>query len=424
MKKLLKSLVVSTLAWQLKRLYKKHQFKTIAVVGSIGKTSTKLAVARLLGNTMRVRYQDGNYNDIVTVPLIFFGQVEPSLTNPLAWLKVFIKNESEIKGMYPYDAVVVELGTDGPGQIVAFKRYIMADIAIVTALTPEHMENFNGLTAVAAEEMAIAQLAHKLLINTDLSPAEYLQEYSGAFLSYGIKNDATYRISDVAFTGNTSSFTVLKDRNALLHGQHASFSDPQLYSVLAAISVADLLQVKTTDITAGLDKIIPVSGRMQLLKGIKNTTIIDDSYNASPDASKAALDTIYRMPASQKIALLGNMNELGTFSEAAHIDVGNYCDPMQLQLVVTLGVDANKYLADAAEAKGCKVARAMSPQAAGQIIVEAAQEGAILLIKGSQNQVFAEEAIKQLLENSDDASKLVRQSPYWMQIKSQQFPLK
>lgn len=424
MKKLLKSLVVSMLAWQLKRLYKKHQFKTIAVVGSIGKTSTKLAVARLLGNTMRVRYQDGNYNDIVTVPLIFFGQVEPSLTNPLAWLKVFIKNESEIKGMYPYDAVVVELGTDGPGQIAAFKRYIMADIAIVTALTPEHMENFNGLTAVAAEEMAIAQLAHKLLINTDLSPAEYLQEYSGAFLSYGIKNDATYRISDVAFTGNTSSFTVLKDRNALLLGQHASFSDPQLYSVLAAISVADLLQVKTTDITAGLDKIIPVSGRMQLLKGIKNTTIIDDSYNASPDASKAALDTIYRMPASQKIALLGNMNELGTFSEAAHIDVGNYCDPMQLQLVVTLGVDANKYLADSAEAKGCKVVRAMSPQAAGQIIVEAAQEGAILLIKGSQNQVFAEEAIKQLLENSDDASKLVRQSPYWMQIKSQQFPLK
>lgn len=417
MKKALKSIVVSILSWQLKRLYKRHQFKTIAVVGSIGKTSTKLAIARVLESSFRVRYQDGNYNDIVTAPLVFFGQLEPSLTNPIAWIKVFLKNEAEIKSQYPYDIVVVELGTDSPGHIAEFKRYIKAEIAVVTALTPEHMENFAGLSAVAAEEMSVASYAQKLLINTDLCPLEFLQEYSGAFLSYAIEQDATYRLTDIKFTAESSQFAVLKDRQNLLNASHASFSEPQLYSLLAAAAVADLLGVKTEVLATGFDRIKPVTGRMQRLVGVKGSSIIDDTYNSSPDAVKAALNTLYRIQAPQKIALLGNMNELGTFSPSAHTEIGEYCDPLQVNLVVTVGTDANQYLAEAAEKRGCKVVRTNTPQEAGKVIDENLQEGALILAKGSQNGVYAEEAVKLLLADPSDASKLVRQSPNWLKIK-------
>src|SRR3990167_5428097 len=130
MKQYARSIVVWVLGIQVRRLRKKNDLTIVGVVGSIGKTSTKLAIAQTLGATRTVRYQTGNYNDIVSVPLVFFGLDLPSLLNPFAWLKVFIKTERVIGSDYPYEIVVVELGTDGPGQIAAFKRYLMLDIAV------------------------------------------------------------------------------------------------------------------------------------------------------------------------------------------------------------------------------------------------------------------------------------------------------
>lgn len=421
MKKIAKALIVAILGWQVRRLHKKRQFKIIAVVGSIGKTSTKMAIAQVLSEGKRVQYQQGNYNDIVSVPLIFFGHELPSLLNPIAWLKIFISNEKKIAGEYPYDYVVVELGTDGPGQIAAFKRYITADIAVVTAITPEHMENFAGLTAVAEEELAVATFSKRLLINVDLCPSDLTYTIEGSFLSYGITNDATYRMEDIAYSLAGSSYTLTKDRTPFLQGKHQSFSEPQLYSLTAAIAISDLLATPHELIIGGLTKVQPISGRMQLLNGAKYAKIIDDSYNASPDAVRAALKTLYQLPAPQKIALLGNMNELGTFSSVAHADVGKYCDPEHVDLVVTLGQDANTYLAEAAEKNGCKVVRTTSPYEAGKVIIEQLLEGGLVLVKGSQNGVFAEEAIKSLLADPADQSKLVRQSAYWLRVKKSQF---
>src|SRR5258708_17461591 len=143
----------------------KHHFKIIGVVGGIGKTSTKLAIAQSLGKTLRVRYQEGNYNDIVSVPLIFFGHPMPSLVNPFAWIKVFMDNAKQIRGEYPFDVVVVELGTDRPGQIAAFQKYLKLDYAVVTAIVPEHMEYFNDMQAVSSEELSVAGYSEKLIYN-------------------------------------------------------------------------------------------------------------------------------------------------------------------------------------------------------------------------------------------------------------------
>lgn len=420
MKNALKTTVVAILGWQLRRLRKRHNFKTIGVVGSIGKTSTKFAIAQVLKRQYRVRYQEGNYNDIVTVPLIFFGQPEPSLFNPFAWIKTIVNNEMQIHRPYPYDVVVAEIGTDQPGQIAAFKQYLRCDIVVVTALTMEHMENFRDLDHVAQEEMSVTRYADTVIANFDLCDEKHLHFAKKTVLGYG-KSAGQYRMKDIAFGKEQSSMLLVMNERHELYLQLDAVSLGELYSATAAASVADLLGVPGDKITAAVEKLQPVSGRMQRLAGIEDSLILDESYNASPAAVKSALDGLYMLQAQQKIALLGNMNELGQFSESVHREIGEYCDPDQLDLVVTLGPDANAFLAPAAEAQGCTVMQFTDPYTAGDYIKDQLKPGAIVLVKGSQNNVYAEEAIKPLLADPSDEVKLVRQSDAWLKKKKENF---
>ncbi len=422
MKKTFKKLVVALLARQVRALRKRHQFKIIGVAGSVGKTSTKLAIAQTLGQTLRVRYQNGNYNDIVSVPLVFFGEDMPSLMNPLAWIGILLRNSKQIRGIYPFDVVVVELGTDGPGQIAEFKKYLQLDIAVVTAIAPEHMEYFDSLEAVAQEELSVMQFAGRLFYNTDLLPEEARALLPPAAQSYGIeREDADYKLSNIFHSAAGLEGDVKHGGEIYLHIGREVIARAQLYSTLAAVVVSKDLGLKTSQITAGINMITPVSGRLRRLRGINNSVIIDDTYNASPDAVKAGLEMLYELEAPQKIAVLGNMNELGSMSAAAHKEIGELCDQSKLNLVVTLGPDANAYLAPAAEAKGCVVKAFTDPYTAGEYLQGKIEAGAFIFAKGSQNGVFAEEVIKKLLADPEDANKLVRQSSKWLKKKQAQF---
>ncbi|MDP2947649.1 MAG: cyanophycin synthetase, partial [Nanoarchaeota archaeon] len=146
----------------------------------------------------------------------------------------------------------------------------------------------------------------------------------------------------------------------------------------------------------------------------------DDTYNASPNAIKIALDTLYNFESPQKIAILGMMNELGDLSEEEHKKIGKYCNPKFLDLVVTVGKDANLFLAPAAKQNSCQVYEAKNSLDAGNFVKNKIKEGAVILAKGSQNGVFTEEALKPLLDSKSDFSKLVRQDKYWMEIKKKQ----
>jgi len=401
MKKLARNIIASLLGYQVRRLCSKNDVKVIGVVGSIGKTSTKLAIAQVLSKNLKVRYQEGNYNDLVTVPLVFFGEQLPSLFNPLAWSKLLARNQKQLKSKYPYDVVVVELGSDAPGQITQFKKFLKLEIAVVTAITPEHMQNFTSIDDVADEELSVKDYSSLLLINQDLTDGRFIKVLSDK-LTYGVRTKADYSYESLS----------LPRPNVSLAEQ---------YSSLAAAAVAVKLGLPQEDIATGLGDVKPYAGRMQRLKGINDSIIIDDSYNASPAAMKLALDELYGMKAPQKIALLGNMNELGDYAKQAHQEIGEYCDPKQLQVVVTLGPEANQYLAPAAQAKGCQVKSFDSPYNAGEYIKSVIKDKAVVLVKGSQNKVFAEEAIKSLLADKADESKLVRQSTDWLKIKQEAF---
>lgn len=419
MKQFAKAIIVRLLGWQVRRLRSRHKFTVIGVVGSIGKTSTKFAIAQLLSASRKVQYQQGNYNDIVSVPLVLFGHAMPSLFNPIAWSKIFLANEKIIAGSYDYEFVVLELGTDGPGQLQEFTQYLHCEIGIVTAIAPEHMEFFKTLDAVADEEFSVALYSDQLVYNRDLCK-DYVPETLIPSKSYGKDPKSDFKIVDAKFDKEGASFVITTEYTSL-RMQHRAISWAQVYSLTAAVSVGHELGLSNEEISKGVSAIRPVSGRMQLLQGVNGSTIIDETYNASPDAMKSALEALYTFPSPHKIALLGNMNELGEVSPALHREVGGACDPSKLALIVTLGPDANKYLAPAAEKRGCKVVRATTPYEAAEHIKPLMKPDTVLLAKGSQNGVFAEEAVKLLLGDPKDAGKLVRQSDDWISRKRKSF---
>ncbi|HVX24324.1 MAG TPA: Mur ligase family protein [Candidatus Saccharimonadales bacterium] len=411
-KKLGKDLLCRLLERQVRALRARHDFKLIAVAGSVGKTSTKLAIAELLGTQAAVRFQDGNYNDRLTVPLIFFGQPEPSIFNIPAWLKILWSNQRAIKQSYPYQFVVVELGPDGPGQMHAF-AYLQPDLTVLTAVAPEHMAFFKTLDAVAAEETKVFDYSQVMLVNHDDVAAEYLTDKT--YHSYGLDRQADYYLSDWQPHD-------LKNPQATLHLDNGKGVPVTLQTLgqqgakinLAAAAVAHELGFAEADIVKGLAAIKPAPGRMQILAGQHDSMIIDDTYNSSPLAAKAALDVLYTAQTKQRIAILGSMNELGEYSQTAHREVGAYCDPKKLELVVTIGREAGEYLAAAAEEQGCQVQRFDDALLAGDYVAGLLKTDAVVLAKGSQNDVFAEEAVKKLLANSQDAQRLVRQSSTWL----------
>lgn len=417
-KKLGRLIICAVLERQVVRLRKRHQFTVVAVVGSVGKTSTKASIARVLSASKRVLWQQGNYNDRVTVPLIFFDQPLPNLLNLPAWIMIWMQNERIIRSEFPYDAVVVELGVDGPGQMKDF-TYVHPEITVVTAITPEHMEYFGTVDAVAKEELSALRFSKKALINVDDTPEQYLKRRK--FVSYGFGDGPEYSIEKRTSKGLDGQKVTLRLGSKTLA---VSIPMPGLQGAkiaLAAAAVAHLLGESHDAIAQGLAQVEAFAGRMRLFEGIKGSTLIDDTYNASPIAAIAALDVLYETKAAQRIAILGSMNELGDYSPEAHREVADHCNAKKLDLVVTIGHDANTYLAPIAAEMGCNVHTFMSPYAAGKYVKKQLKKSAVVLAKGSQNGVFAEEALKQLLVNKEDASQMVRQSVSWLSIKRQQF---
>jgi UDP-N-acetylmuramoyl-tripeptide--D-alanyl-D-alanine ligase len=360
MKKIAKTILVKLLGWQLIRLLKSADVKVVAVAGSVGKTTTKHVIAQYLQTSARVQYQEGNYNVPLTVPLVFFNEQIPSLINPIAWLKLLYRNEQTIRDFYPYDIVVIELGIDQVGEMKQFAKYVTPDVAVLTSIAPEHMEFFKDLDEVAQEEIMIAEFSKKLIVGIDDIPDAY-KDLIPPSLTYGLLPGADYRMV------SKENKLAIKTPNVTVHTTTRFIGRHVQKALAAAIAVGDELELTISDMPKRLESIEPMPGRMQLLQGKNGSIIIDDTYNnVSQLPLMAALDVLYAYRANTRIAVLGNMNELGRFSKGAHEQVGAYCDPKKLSLVITIGPDSNKYLANAAKKAGCDVVSFDSPYEVGE----------------------------------------------------------
>lgn len=420
----MKIIIRRLLERKVQKYLKRHRPILILVSGSVGKTSTKQALATVLNEKYRVRAHDGNHNTQFSVPTAIMGVEYPEDPHSISQWRVALQAmELRINQEKDVDVIVQELGSDTPGDIAKFGRYLTADVAVVTAVSEEHMENFETLDAVAKEELSIASFAKLTVVNRD-DIAEDFSKYADTHTidTYGLSEKAEYRlVIEPASPLDGRIGRLVTPEWGELTVTIQLIGDHSLKCAVGAACVATKLGMTSQEIANGISKIKPVPGRMQLLRGVENSTIIDDTYNASPLAVEAALKTLFDVDAEQRIAILGSMNELGIMSAQAHEKIGLQCDPSKVEWVITIGEEAAKYLAPAAIKRGCQVKSFQSPYEAGGFAHKMLKPGAVILAKGSQNGVFAEEAVKGLLHSTEDEEKLVRQSAYWLKKKDDQF---
>lgn len=422
MKTLLRRLVARQLERRVQKLIRDKKVKVVAITGSVGKTSTKLAIATVLRQKYRVLAHPGNFNSEIGLPLsVFEIDLPGTLVNPLVWLKVLDQMDKQLKSDYPYDVIVLEMGADHPGEIKHFMEYITPDIGLVTAIAPVHIEGFGSVDAIAEEKMALARGSKAVWLNAeDERVMQEASQMASPIQTYGLEVGEVHwahvaRDKELKLSGSITLNEGEIQVKTQLIGRHG------LVALAAAAAVGEELGLSHEEIQRGIEGVQPVSGRMQLLRGHNDSVIIDDTYNSSPRSAIAALRTLEELP-GRHIAVLGTMNEMGELAEEGHREVGEAA--AKVDMLVTIGDLAQKYLVAGAAQAGVdasKIHSFTSPYGAGRFLQKQLKKGDVVLAKGSQNGVFAEEAIALCLANDADRQKLVRQSPEWQARKRQQF---
>lgn len=414
-----KLLIQKRLESYVRAYFIKHpEVKLIAVTGSVGKTSTKVAIATVLSEHFRVRLHKDNHNTNMSTPLAILGIEYPkNIRNVNEWLAVFRAARQRINDPTDVDVIIQELGSDRIGQVPSFSKYLHPDIGVVTAVSAEHMEFFHTIDTIAAEELSLANYSTQALINKDDIDGKYAKYITNAHINtYGTSASAEYHFISMDYSikdGHAGLFYAPELTDSIQTNIHV-LGEHTLRPVIAAAAVAVKLGMDTPQIVSGLVKFRPLPGRMNILRGVENTTIIDDTYNSSPLAAESSLRELYQLPASERIVVFGDMNELGETSQAEHEALGKLCDPNQLIWVVTVGEQSEKFLAPAAKARGCQVKSFQNALLAGSFVRGVLQEGTAILFKGSQGGIYLEEAVKVVLHSTSDESQLVRQSTEWM----------
>lgn len=407
-----------------KKYFKNHpEVKLVVVTGSVGKTSTKIAIGTVLNEKMRVRLHEWDYNSKLSVPLTILGIKPPESGGFGQWMSVFKAVKQRVKQPADVDVIVQEIGTNSPGQMAHYGKYMKPDIAVVTALSPVHMDSFKTLDALAAEQLGVVNYSKSALINRDDIPGEHAVNIANPNINtYGTTEAAEYSFitedysQENGFSGMFMAAGFVEPVLAQINltGEHS------VRAAVAAAAVATRLGFSPAEAAQALQKLSPIYGCMNMLKGIKDSTIIDDSYSSGPLSASAALRTLYQLSAPQKIVVFGDMAGLGDMAASAYESLGALCDPAHLTHVITVGDDTEAYLGPAAKARGNHVTSYKNALNAGAAVNKYLEDGGVVLFKGSKGS-FLEEAIKVILLSVDDESKLVRQSADWQITKQDYF---
>lgn len=423
----MKKFIDNLLAFFARSILKKYRPKIIGITGSMGKTSAKEAVFAVLKDKFNVRQNIKNYNTEIGLPLTIIG-AKSGGKNFFKWLAIFgraiflliIKDKK-----YP-SILILEMGADHPGDIKHLVKIAPCDLAIVTSLGPTHLEFFGSVENVKKEKENI--VAHQkptatAVLNFDDELVMVMKKKTLAkVITVGFDEGADLRATDTTFgldektkksyltfkLHHTGSIVPVKLTKCL--------AATHVYSFLFAATVGMELGLSVMEIIELLKDFQPPRGRMNLLAGIKHTQLIDDTYNSSPSAALAALDVLSKMTAKRKIAVLGDMLELGAATEMAHETVGKKVAELNLDLLLAVGERANNFVngATAAGFDKNKIFHFDNVSAAGQFLQNKMEPGDLVLIKGSQG-ARMEKIVKEVMAEPERAKELlVRQDEEWM----------
>ncbi len=406
-------------------LAKNPGVKTIVVTGSFGKTSTKEAIATLLSQRYRVRMENKRPENVMSVPLGILGIEYPDKpTSLMAWLAVLRAAKRRQKLPSDVDVVIQELICTQPGDIAQLASYLKPSITVITGVAPINIDAFGNVEAIAGEFLSIANASEWVLINRDDVEGRFASMLTNQNIdTYGTTDAAEYKLLiddfDLAndYTCTFAAPQVPEGVSVKLHvvGEHS------LRPRVAAAAIAINYGLSKEAIATGLELSRPEKGRMNKLRGLDESIIIDDSYGSNPTSMEAALRTLYGCDTPARIALIGDMNGLGPYTESEHQKIGDLCDPNLLVWVVTVGKASSEYLAPRARARGCQVKTFQNTLEAGGFVHKVLENRAVVLASGSGEGVYLEEALKIVLHATEENNELVRQSPTWMETKEKFF---
>jgi UDP-N-acetylmuramoyl-tripeptide--D-alanyl-D-alanine ligase len=424
MKSLLKAPIAALLASLARAIIRKYRPTIVMVTGSVGKTSTKDAVKAALAERFFLRASEKSYNSEFGVPLTIIGARNP-WENPSAWLSVFQEALALIllPSHYP-KLLVLEVGADRPGDLARILRIATPQAVVVTRLpdVPVHVEAYATPQAVRDEEFTPANAltaADQLVICADDPYAiDMSQRVPAAVTTFGFAESADVRITDPGFFREADECGMEAMLTAYGRSErirvHGALGMPQLLAPAAAYAAACALGMTPDEALAGLAAYQSPPGRARVLRGKEGSLIIDDSYNSSPAATEEALSALALVPeVTRRIAVLGDMLELGRYSVAEHERVGVRAAEAA-DVVVSVGPRARTiYEAALASGKGPEEAYAYeSSQEAADAVAGMVREGDLVLVKGSQS-IRMERVVEKLLADPADRSKLVRQEKEW-----------
>ena len=420
MKNVLKIIVAEILAFTARGVIRRYKPRIVMVTGSVGKTSTKDAVSAVLSERFLVRKSEKSFNSEFGVPFTILGVKNP-WRNPLAWFSI-VKNALALlllPNHYP-NMLVLEVGANKPGDLSRILRIATPDAVVVTRLPeiPVHVEAYASPEAVREEEFSPAlalSTGAPLLISADDSYAlDRAVRVSTNIISYGVEDDAATRISDVGFYEKDGKVAGMRAKVSM-NGEEGnivvndSVGATQLLPAAAALATASAFGVPVNEALKALESYEPPAGRGRLLRGKNSSVIIDDSYNASPVAVEEALATLKSFPnAKRRIAVLGDMLELGRYSVMEHERIGALASE-SADIIVAVGIRARAF---ATAHESTNVMLFDNASSAALTLPDLIKEGDVILVKGSQS-VRTERIVEALLANPSDISLLVRQEREW-----------
>ena len=337
--------------------------KVVAVAGSNGKTSTKHLIDSALCGKLRGSISPKSFNNDIGVPLSIFP-ADPR-----------------------QDYLVLELGTNNPGEIAALTEIAQPDIAVITNVGAEHLDGLGDLRGVRQEEASVIKglAADGMLVvnGDDRDLLEAVGGYQGQRVTLGFGEHNDLFASDVRCDETGVRFSLNKSRREFfvpLLGRHTACN------ALAAIAVARKLGLREDEIIENLAHAHGPEMRLQLKKA-NGLTVLNDAYNANPNSMRAALETVVALPSQgRKVAVLGDMLELGDATERYHREIGEFAASCKLDQLICVGT-WGKVIADAAVAAGqvkSTVIRYRDSGTTAENVGHHLREGDLVLLKASR----------------------------------------
>ncbi len=406
----------------------RYKPEVVAITGSVGKTGTKEAIAQVLQKHFQIRRNQRNYNNEIGVPLTILG-IESAGRSVFSWLTKFFQALRTIiwRGGYP-EIIILEMGIDKPGDMKYLMDFIAVDVAVITAIGefPSHLEFFPEKDKLIKEKALLAESVDKdgmaVLNYDDLSVRMIGDELPEGIkvIQYGFGEGANLQISNFSFYVSDLSqydfginFKLEYEGSIVPVKLERAMGKQQALATAAAAGVGICFGLNLVEISGAVKKHQSLPGRTNLIKGIKGSWIIDDSYNASPLAITASLEILEKFAEElkdlklRKVAVLGDMLELGGETEAGHRQVGQKAAEI-VDLLFTVGERA-RFIADEAKKRGLskdKIFEFSQPEEAALKLQEKMTSQDMVLVKGSRA-IHMEKVVKEVMAEPVKADKLL-----------------